>query len=335
MKKVLIIDGNSLAFTAKPNFEKEKDKIYSNTDGRDIYVASKFVKRLMNYKFYNYKDHKIVVAFDERIKNTFRHEFDPGYKNRPLKDKQVEMKEYVYDGVDELKKSLSKLGIPFYSDIRFEADDIIGMLVDKYSERNYEIKVVTSDADLMQLLSKNVSLLLRRGHTEELVTMNDISKYLDCKTPKQVIDIKALWGDKSDNIKHFMSDDVIFRGVKGNTIRILMKYGSLRKLYKNIDEVKQPFRDIFIRNKDKIDHNIKLVTIVRKWSLDVDFDYFLKYNETKEGYEEVLKDLNLDSLFTKNWFKYGFAREFIHNKGYRRNYKYKKKPSQKNKIQNT
>lgn len=314
MTNYLIVDGNSLAFTSKPKIDKlPKEKVFSKTDGRDIYVQAKFIKKLMNYMFYEYINHRVLIVFDEKVKNTFRHKLDPEYKNRPLKPEQKENKDYVYSAVEELKKTLDQLGLTYYSSEEWEADDIIGMLAKKIeSIPNTSSTIITSDADILQLISDKTKVLLQRGNDEELVDFRNINKYLPCNTPKEVIEVKALWGDKSDNIKHFMIDEAVYWGAKQYSLNLLRKYKSIDGIYENINSVKQPMRTSLLNNRDKIDHNLKLVTIVRDWSIDVDFKYFLKYSMTPKKLVNTLDDLNLNDLFKKRWFKFGFNRKFKH-----------------------
>lgn len=325
MEKVLIVDGNSLAFATPPTQKKiDSGKVFAKSDGRDIYITAKFMRKLMNYMFYTYRDHKVIVTFDDRIKNTFRHKLDPTYKQKPIKEKQKLIKEYVYQGVDELKKSLDRIGIPYYSSPDWEADDVIGMLVDKYEKKNAQIVIITSDADIMQLLSKNTKINLIRDKAEELITPKDINKYLPCDTPSQVIDVKALWGDQSDNIRNYLykDDDYAYRGVKGDSIKALKKYGNIDNLYDHLDEMSPRLRITFERNREAIDFNLKLVTIIRDWKIDVPLEHFTKSKINKENLFNELLDLNQEDLLEKRWFNYGVKLRF--------NKRYNKKPYYKN-----
>ncbi len=313
MKDILIIDGNALAFSKKPD-EKSvpANKLYSNVHGRDIFVPRKFIKKLIDFKFYSHFNHHIVVTFDDKVKNTFRHKMDENYKNRPISDKQKEVKEYVYQSIEEIKKYLKILKIPYYSSPNWEADDIIGMLVEKFEKTARTIEVITVDEDLLQLVSKKTKVSISRELKEETYDQQKVFDKFGYKSPKMIIDRKVLIGDKSDNIKNYNYGGKPIRNINTVSKQLLIKYSSVDNIYKNINSVKQPYRSCLIAGKDRVEHNFKLVTIVRDWQLSIPFEHFLTIGLKKKDLMRVIEELNLQELYKKKWFKWGFKRRY-HN----------------------
>jgi len=116
MKKLIIIDGNSLAFGKNPKEGEVSEKLSkSSTDQRDIFIVRKFIKKLLKLKFGVFSGYELIVIFDEKDKNTFRHKLCDKYKRRTLSEKRIEQKKYIYSQIDEIKKVLEVLKIPFYS----------------------------------------------------------------------------------------------------------------------------------------------------------------------------------------------------------------------------
>lgn len=219
-KKVMLIDGSSLifrAFFALPNL--------TNSDG----VMTNGVYGFLTMYFRaveEYKPDYILVAFDKKTK-TFRHkEFEDYKANR---DKAPNELNYQF-GI--LKDILDSLNVKYLDIDGYEADDIVGTFSKIAKDEDLETVIITGDKDYFQLVNdKVVVFLTRKGISQmEEITVKSIEDDYGL-SPKQLIDVKGLMGDKSDNIP----------GVDGigekTAIKFIKKYGSMEGLYENLDDI--------------------------------------------------------------------------------------------------
>ena len=246
MNKFVLIDGNSLinrGFYATPLLTT-KDGVYTNA----VYA---FVNMLIKLST-DYAPDGMLVAFDLK-EPTFRHKIFSDYKGtrKPMPDE-------LRPQIDLLKRVLDALHIARYEKAGFEADDIIGTLAKKFA---VDTLIVTGDRDSFQLVDETTTVLFtKRGITDiyELNAANFKEKReID---PDQVVDLKALMGDASDNIP----------GVAGigekTGIELIKKYGTLENVYDHIDEIKGKLREKLEDCKDSAFMSKTLATI----KLDVD-----------------------------------------------------------------
>ncbi len=307
MKKIVIIDGNSLAFGRKPKEGKISDKISkSSIDNRDIYIVRKFMKKLLRFKYMIFPNYELIVIFDEPNKVTFRHEMSSRYKNKKISKIREDQKRYVYEQITEIKKVLDKINVPYYSHINWEADDIIGMLVEKLEKIDYLTTIISGDKDILQLISSKTRVAFSTiGSKFEIADRNNLWNITDGVWPDQVIEIKMLSGDKSDNIKGLgiLRGKLIDYWTPAEAIGHIKKYGSIESMIKKIDEIKEPYKKSLIKGEEKLIFNRKLVTIVREWKIDIDFEHFINKNIKKENIDYVLNDLKLNELLKNKRFK--------------------------------
>lgn len=309
MKKIIIIDGNSLAYSRVPDSKKaSNDEMFASSDGRDIYIVRKFIRKLLRFKYVIYNDYHFVVVFDQQNKDTFRHRLDPKYKAKALSAKRQEQKDYVYKQIDEIKKTLDKIGIANYSCSNWEADDVIGMLTKKFEKKGYLSTIVTGDKDILQLISGKTRVkYMSPNHDDILASRNNVWDVSGGVWPDQVIEIKMLAGDSSDNIKGLglLRDGKVEYWTKEEATAHIKKWDSVDNMIKNIDKIKAPYNKSLIKGADKLKLNRELVTIVRDWDIPVTVDYFLNKKIDSNAIQEVIEDLNLQYLkknkrFAKN-----------------------------------
>ncbi len=307
MKKVIIIDGNSLAYSKVPDPEKfDKKLLYSSTDNRDIFITRKFMKKFLRYKYVLFSDYHMIVIFDEQNKVTFRHKLDPKYKNKALSEKRQAQKDYVYNQIDDIKLMLEKLNVPVFSSPDWEADDIIGMLVDKFESKGILSTIISGDKDILQLISGKTRVQFNTPDNKVIMTnRNNVWDISGGVWPDQVIDIKVLAGDPSDNIKGLgvIKEGKVDYWHKDEAAEQIKKWGSIENMINNISKIKEPYNKSLSKGKEKIEHNRKLVTIVRDWSIDTDVDFFLKKDFNTSRVDEVIDELNLQELKKNNRFK--------------------------------
>lgn len=251
MEKLVIIDGNSLinrAFYALPmlaNFEG----VVSNA----VFGFTNILVKAINEIAPKY----ICVAFDYGRK-TFRNEIYKDYKGTRKETPQELKLQFPI-----LKTILNAMNIKLIEIEGVEADDIIGTLTKKFDVENI---IVTGDKDSFQLINKNTKVMFtKKGISETTVyELSNIKSEYGVE-PNQVIDLKALMGDASDNIP----------GVKGvgpkSAQSLLGSYHTLDGVYENIDQIKGKLHETLIAEKDLAYLSKTLATI----KCDVDINVTL------------------------------------------------------------
>ena len=276
-KTVMLIDGSSLIFRAFFALPK-----LTNNDGVMTNGVYGFLT-MYNNAFDRYKPDYVLVAFD-RASKTFRHKEFEDYKG--TRDKMPSELSYQF-GI--LKDILDSLNVKYTDLDGFEADDIVGTYAKMAQEAGYESVLITGDRDYLQLVDEKIVVnLTKKGVSETKEYTVDTIKEEFGLSPKQLIEVKGLEGDKSDNIP----------GVDGigpkKAIGFIQKYGSIEGLYDHIDEVSGKKTKQTLIDSEAIAYMSKKIgTIVT--SAPVEFDL-----------EELkVKDPDLESLREK-YSKYNF-----------------------------
>ena len=224
MKRIILVDGNSLMYRAyyatafTGNLMQNSKGLYTNA----IYSFIKMFEHLVNQQYDN-----ILVAFDAG-KQTFRHEILDSYKGG-----RSPMPEEMRVQIPHIKEYLHLMNIKDYQLPLYEADDIIGSMAKLAMNEGYHVDIYSSDKDLLQLVNEQTTVhLTKKGMTdlEDFTPEHVLEKY--GLTFKQMIDLKALMGDPSDNLKGLP-------GVGEKTaIKLLQEYESLDNLIANKENVK-------------------------------------------------------------------------------------------------
>ena len=219
--KLLILDGNSVINRAFYGVRPltTRDGLYTNA----IYGFLNILEKIEKEE----QPEAVCVAFDLHGP-TFRHEKYDGYKAT-----RHPMPEELAQQMPVMKQVLSAMNIPIYECQGWEADDVIGTVGRICSGNDWECVIVTGDRDSLQLIDEHVSVKLvisKPGQTT--TTLFDVEKFREEYgfNPPQMVDLKALMGDASDNIP-----GVAGVGPKTAT-ELLQKFGTLDKLYENLDD---------------------------------------------------------------------------------------------------
>ncbi|MDF2699881.1 MAG: polymerase [Haloplasmataceae bacterium] len=249
MKKLILIDGNSLLFRAyfatsyTGNIMKNSKGIPTNA----LYAFSNMMMNILD----NYKFSHILVAFDAG-KTTFRHNEFKEYKGtrKPLPQELLEQ-------IPLAKQFLDVVNVKRYELELYEADDIIGTLSKSAGNTDFdEIEIISSDKDLLQLITDKTHVSLTQKGLSEIETY-DASALNDRfgVTPKQIIDLKGLMGDPSDNIP----------GVPGvgekTAIKLINEYDSVENLIEHINRLAGKLKEKIETNKDLALLSKRLATI--------------------------------------------------------------------------
>lgn len=282
-KKVMLIDGSSLifrAFFALPNL--------TNADG----VMTNGVYGFLTMYFRaveEYKPDYILVAFDKKTK-TFRHKEFKDYKAN--RDKAPNELNYQF-GI--LKDILDSLNVKYLDIDGFEADDIVGTYSKIAKDEGLETVIITGDKDYFQLVNDDVIVYLtRKGISQmEEITEEKIKEDYGL-SPKQLIDVKGLMGDKSDNIP----------GVDGigekTAIKYIKKYGSMEDLYENLDDIRGKKTKENLENSRQIAFlSKKIGTIVTNAPVDYEISDLSVADPDMESLKEKFSKYNFNKFLEK------------------------------------
>jgi DNA polymerase I len=288
----IFVDGHSLAFRSYFAFAKGRDGGLRTTTGIPTSVCFGFLKSLLEVMAAHDPQY-MAIAFDLATP-TFRHEADDTYKAG-----RAETPEDFIPDIQNLQELLGYLNLPAITAEGYEADDVLGTLANKASADGYRVKILTGDRDLFQLVdtAKNISVLylstdeLKRsgkGKSQEYGP-EEVKAKLGI-LPEQVIDYKALCGDKSDNIP----------GVKGigdkTAVQLLDAYNSLDGIYGAIDEIKGATKKKLEDGKEAAYHSQRMATIVQDVPLEVELE-----NCQLQGFDEAALIPMLEKLEFKRF----------------------------------
>ena len=278
MSKLLIVDGHAVIHRAYHSIPP------LTTNGQPVNALYGFYSMLLS-AIYQLKPKYLVVCLDSPGP-TFRQTEFVGYRaKRKAADPDL------ISQLPLLKSTLEQSEINTFSLGGFEADDLIGTISRLSAKKKYidEVIIITGDKDLMQLVSPKIHLLMPiRGLSEtKIFKPIDVVEKLGVK-PRQVIDLKALMGDMSDN----------YPGVAGigpkAAIDLLTEFQTLDNIYQNIDKIKPSIREKLVKEKDNAYLSQKLATIVDNIPLN------FKLSESRWGNQIIY---NLDKLFKSYNFK--------------------------------
>src|SRR5690625_2641270 len=281
--KLVLIDGNSIiyrAFFALPLLNNDKC-VYTNA----VYGFTTMLLRILEEE----NPTHMLVAYDAG-KTTIRHKTFKKYK-RGRQNTPPELSEQF----PITKELLDAFNIPHYQLENYEADDIIGTLAREGSGEKWDVKVISGDQDLLQLVTDNVTVdLTRKGISEVDSYTPEFMKEKMELSPDQIIDLKALMGDSSDNIP-----GVPGVGIKTAT-KLLKEYQTIDDVYEHIDELGgKKLKENLTNHKDDAFMSKELVTI------NVESPIEVKLNElTYQGYDEgkvheIFKSLGFQSLLNR------------------------------------
>jgi DNA polymerase I len=282
-KKLVLIDGNSIAyraFFALPLLNNDKG-VHTNA----VYGFTTMLQKVLEDE----KPTHILVAFDAG-KTTFRHKTFKEYKGGRQKTPPELSEQFPY-----IRELLDAYGIKRYEKENYEADDIIGTLSLQAESDGYEVKIFSGDKDLTQLSTdKTTVCITRKGITDlEVYTPDHIKEKWEI-SPDQIIDMKGLMGDSSDNIP----------GVPGvgekTAIKLLKEFGSVEKLLESIDQVSgKKLKEKLEENKESAVMSKELATILREAPIEVKVEELGYDGMDNAKLKEVFKDLGFNSLLEK------------------------------------
>ena len=284
MNKIILVDGNNLLF--RSFFATAyQGVIMKNSKGFPTNALYGFIN-MMNKIIQEENPSYIMVAFDKG--KTFRHD-----KYEEYKAGRSEMPDELRLQFPKAKEILDAMGIKHFEIDNYEADDIIGTLSLEVEHRDdFVATIVSSDKDLLQLISDKVDVKLLKQSGHIMMTKSEFMKTYQVP-PIRMIDLKALMGDSSDHIP----------GVKGigekTAINLLSKFQSLDNLYLHIDEVSGKTKEKLENDKSSAYMSYDLATIYREVPLDFTIEDCKYTGENSVRFTELLQEFEFHSLLKK------------------------------------
>ncbi len=291
MKKIVLIDGNSIlnrAFYGIMN-----SKILTTPDGKYTNAVYGFLAILFKV-LEDIEPEYLMVAFDLKAP-TARHKMYAGYKAN-----RKGMPNELAEQLPIIKDILKAMNIAIIEKEGYEADDILGTLSKRAEKKGLDVTIVSGDRDTFQLTSKNIKVRIphtKMGKTEVDVFDEKavIEKY--GVTPKQLIEVKGLQGDTSDNIP----------GVPGvgekTALELIKQYHTIKELYdaieKNEDDLKPKTKEKLIANKDLAELSRTLGTINIEVPIEESIDDLTRKEWNEKEVFTKFKELNFNRFIER------------------------------------
>ncbi len=274
-KLAILVDGSNFiyrAFYALPQL--------TSPDGNPVGAVYGFCSMLISL-LGKHKSDLFCVALDAG-RNTFRKEIYPEYKNN-REETPADLKSQF----PILIEACDAFGIPLIEMVGYEADDIIATISTKLAQQNYEVRIIASDKDLMQLIDENIYLF--DPIKSKIIKENEVLDKYGVK-PCQMVSLQALMGDSTDNIPGI-------QGVGPKTAaKLLGQFHSLKDIYNEVEKVTPlKLKEKLIAQKDKVEVSEKLVILCRNVPVNKDFSD-LKINIDPEKTKNFLNKYNFNSL---------------------------------------
>ena len=292
-KKFLVIDGNSIMNRAfyglmRLNMTSSVLNIHTNA----LYAFLNIYWMILD----KYTPDYVVVSFDLKAP-TFRHKMYAEYKGT-----RHGMPDELKEQMPVIKEILKAMNVPIIEKEGYEADDILGTIAKKNEENNIFTYILTGDRDSYQLISNLTSVIMpsnKPGKTEYTEYTPELLNEKYGITPKQVIEVKALMGDSSDNIP----------GVKGvgekTAYSLIQKYDNIENIYSNIEsiDVTPKVKEKLLNDKEMAKLSHTLATIDINAPIEIDYDKSVLGDINKEEVYKLFKNLE----FKKFMDKYDFS----------------------------
>lgn len=281
--KLLVLDGNSIVNRAFYGI-----KLLTTRDGQYTNAIQGFMNILLKLQA-DYAPDETAVAFDLRAP-TFRHKMYDGYKAQ-----RKGMPEELAAQLPLLKELLGALGYQMVTCEGYEADDILGTLSAACEKRGDTCLLATGDRDSLQLIGANTTVLLASTQMGKSVTLEMDEAAVREKygvSPAQLIDVKSLMGDTSDNIP----------GVAGvgekTALTLIQSFGSLEGVYAHLDDpaIKNGVREKLKRDQAQAELSYTLAKIDRAAPVETAPGAYLRAPADESAARELLEKLEMFSL---------------------------------------
>ena len=284
MNKIILIDGNNLVFRSY-YATAYSGSLMKNSKGfptNALYAFINMLNKIINEE----NPTHIMIAFDKG--KTFRHQ-----KYKDYKAGRSETPNELKVQFNVAKQIVTSLGIKYLEIDNYEADDIIGTYANYIDNNNLNGLIISSDKDLIQLISDKVKMKVLKSNDYIMMDKNKFKEIYGIDDPKKMIDLKSLMGDSSDNIP----------GVHGigekTAISLIQKYNSLDGVYQNIDLLSPGISKKLINDKENAYMSYELATIYKEVPIKIDLKDIEYHGINIIEYKKILEELEFFSLIKK------------------------------------
>jgi DNA polymerase-1 len=282
MNELVLIDGHALAYRAYYALPLEA---FTTKDGEPTNATYGFTRTLLDLILADDPPEYLAVSFD--VGATFRDELFEEYKGTREK-----MPYELRNQIERIREVVKTFNIPILELEGYEADDVLGTVARQAKQYKVPVHIITGDRDLLQLVDENTVVELPAGPYQNKPNRYDEKKVIEKMgvRPDQVVDYKALVGDKSDNIPGVM-------GVGEKTAtKLLAEYGSLDGIYANIEQIKGAIGRKLDDGKDDAYLSYKLAQIVTDAPIELEIDACLTKEYDPSEVLELFRELEFRSL---------------------------------------
>jgi 5'-3' exonuclease len=282
----MIVDSMALLFrgfyatAVTGEYMRTQSGLYTN----GVYQFTKYLLDAIK----RFRPTHVVCAFDMG-KETFRNELFPAYKAN-----RGEPPMELIPQFDLVRELIEAFNIPIIGVEGYEADDVMGTLARQAVQEGYEVYLLTGDGDSLQLVDDGITVvMMKKGFGNyEIVSKENLSELKGVNEPRQIVELKSLMGDASDNIPGCP-------GVGPKTaIKLLQEYANVDAIYENIDHIKGKLKDRLLGNRELVYLSRELARI----RTDVPFECNLeacKLSFDREKIEKKFEELEFRSL--RSW----------------------------------
>ncbi|MDQ0514200.1 DNA polymerase-1 [Mycoplasmoides fastidiosum] len=283
-KKAIVIDGLSLIYRAyfatfsQLSYYLKNDLKPANAVRMMIIMMS----ALLKLKKYDYA----LVAFDVSRKS-FRTEMFEDYKAN-----RKPMEEHLSDQLPVIIEALELMGFQIVSLPGFEADDIIGTFSHLCNQQGISVDVFSSDNDLLQLVNDLTTVNIIKKGVSDIKTYHadNFTDLSDGINPSQIIDVKGLSGDTSDN----------YRGIEGigpkTALKLVKTFGSISQMFAQIDQLPPKIAKALTQERDQVELFLKLATILTDVAIPQDLNHYQYRPQSLALVEQFLAKTGLNNL---------------------------------------
>ena len=274
-----LIDGHALAY--RSYFALQRGG-FATSSGESTSAIYGFTRTLLDV-LEHHKPQYLAVTFDRGL--SAREEIYSEYK--ATRDSMPEDLASQFDRIFEI---VAAFNIPMLTMENMEADDVLGTISKQAVEMGLDVHIATGDRDILQLLAPHVRVQLpRRGGDDEVLDEAAFRKRYGLE-PGQLVDLKAMMGDSSDNIP----------GVKGvgekSATKLLQAYGTLENIYEHLDEIGTRARNRLIEGRDMAYLSQRLATIICDLPIKLDLDACVGQDFTLRPVDDIFSELEFRSL---------------------------------------
>ena len=280
---IYLLDGHALAYRAYFALTKGSSTAFTTHSGEPTAGVFGFTSILLRILEQDHPDY-LAVTFDTG--KTFRDDLFPDYKGTRAK-----MPEDLRPQMERIRQIVDAFNIPRLEMEGYEADDILGSLSRQLAAEGYGVKIITGDRDLLQLVNERILINLPGKSLADAKDYfsRDVQELFGVK-PEQVVDFKALVGDKSDNIPGVA-------GIGEKTASTLLNtYGSLDEVYAHLGEISENLRKKLEANKENAYLSQKLATIVTDLKIKLNMDMARTDHFDPAKVESLFRELEFRAL---------------------------------------